>query len=389
MNQIICSFCNTKSFDNKYQLGGHLRHCLDRKQHLIETCYSLETGNDIINFEFEYLPEVQEELSTDITDFASDIIKEKVIIAYGKATNAYLERQREILNTDEIAFLNAGFNKTISDIRAKANIRIYMEICEFVSKCHGLSITESDELINLVRRISYINGMEIPLPAKYNTIHNRIVSAVNQKRYRVTKTYYEHNKEMFGENNDLGKVPCVVTDILDVIAQMLVDEDVYPYLNFEYIEKTQICYEYNGKKRIKTMDIVYSEFYNSEFFLNSQNEIHRNWGENVKPLHVFLGIDATNLTSSLSATPIYLSLGNMNIDNLQTYNGSELIGYMPVSLASKARQMQCLQKNGISSIKAQEDCMSMHARWLDQECLNDILGPIRWYVVFLYIFITF
>jgi len=378
MNNIICKFCYKKNFENQYQLGGHLRHCIERKESLRQTCFNLNTGNDLANYNYDYLPEFEEDRPIDLYDFASDAIKENIITAYGKVTNVYLERQKEILNTEEIAILTAGFTKTISDIRSKANIRIYMEICEFVSKCHGLSIVESDELINLIRRISYINGLEIPLPQKYETIHNRIVATVNKKRYRVTKTYYEHNKEMFGTNNDLGKIPCVVTDILDVIAQMLIDVDVYPYLKFDYIEKTQTCYENIGNKRIKTSDIVYSEFYNSEFFLKSQTEIHQNWGDNVKPVFVFLGIDATNLTSSLSATPIYLSLGNMNIDMLQTYNGSELIGYMPVSLASKARQMQCLQKNGILSIKAQEDCLSMHARWLDQECLNDILGPIRW-----------
>ena len=40
----------------------------------------------------------------------------------------------------------------------------------------------------------------------------------------------------------------------------------------------------------------------------------------------------------VKTTPVYLSLGNMSTDMLRSHNGIELCGYMPVSLASKAKQ---------------------------------------------------
>ena len=343
LKNLECKYCQVKFFNNRHQLGGHLRHCATRKQVLLTNIFDTQVANDLTNHEM-----------------------------------INLQRQKDILNHDELANLEAGFTKTIGSIRAEANIRIYLEICEFVTGCHGISSTECDDLINLVRRISHINGHEIPLPQKYATIHSRIIRAVNTKKYSIKKTFYMHNTDIFGINNKLGKIPAVVTDIMDVIASMLVDEDIYPNLTFEYSEKTITKISYHGKKRHKTIDVIYGEFYNSEFFKLCEQEVKQNWGPSVKPLVIFLGIDATNLTSSLSATPMYLSLGNMNIASLRSHHGSELCGFLPVSLASKARQMQCLLENGIKTLKAQEECITLHSKWLEQECLNDILEPVRW-----------
>jgi len=93
-----------------------------------------------------------------------------------------------------------------------------------------------------------------------------------------------------------------------------------------------------------------------------------------------LGIDATNLnqSGSTNATPVYISLGNLNIEKLQSHIGIELCGYLPVSLASKANQRSALLANGIKFDSKQEECMKIHSRWLEQEFLNDICEPIRW-----------
>jgi len=49
----------------------------------------------------------------------------------------------------------------------------------------------------------------------------------------------------------------------------------------------------------------------------------------------------------VKTTPVCLSLGNMSNDILRCHNGIELCGYIPVSLASKAKKRSALEITGI------------------------------------------
>ena len=386
-----CKYCCLVEYDSQLKLGGHLSHCIKRKEKIAMDSFDLTLANNIANeiiFENsgntdQFLSNRDDELPVDNDEMTYDIgelTSPSFIEAYKLASNAYLLRQKELFNHDDLENLQAGFTKNLSGLRKQADIRIYLEICEFVSNCHGLSIKECDELLELIRRVSFINGTEIPLPQKYSTIHDKILKSVNEKSTRIVKTYYNHCEDLFGKDNDLGKIPAVVTDILDLISSMLVDPAIYPYLKFDYEESILYKYEQVRGKRQRTEDIVYGEFYNSEFFRKAELEIREQWGNGCKIVPVFFGIDATNLNQagSICATPVYLSLGNMSIDMLRSHLGIELCGYMPVSLASKAKLRSALQANGINYETNHDECIKIHSRWLEQECLNDFCVPIRW-----------
>ena len=388
-----CEFCYQVEYNCKWQLGGHLRHCTKRKEYLAENAFSVATANTVVNEiileqftnekngSCDVAEETFDDYMQDVPE--NDLTNQSFIEAYLTATNAYLERQKDYFNLEELQALQSGFTKNLDGLRKHADIRIYLEICEFISNCHGLSIRECDELLELIRRISFINGSEIPLPQKYYTIHDKIFKAVNEKSFRIIKTHYMHCEDLYGEANELGKIPAVVTDILDLISKMFVDPEIYPFLHLEYEETKLFRFETINGKRKRTVDDVYGEFYNSEFFKNTEQEVRKQWGlQNIKIVPVFLGIDATNLnqSGSVNATPVYLSLGNMSIDMLRSHIGIELCGYMPVSLASKAKQRSALALNGIQYQTNQDECIKIHSRWLEQESLNDFLTPIRWYV---------
>jgi len=386
----ICEFCCKREFDDKWKLNGHKARCLRRKEIIAANAFNVTFANNVANEIFQedninathFPTEYNEDLVENINPLWNDteISDPSFIAAYRTATNAYLDRQKDLFNIEELQELEAGFTKNINGLRTKANIRIYLEICEFVSNCHGLSISECDALLELIRRVSFINGSEIPIPAKYYSIHDRIFQALHDKSIKIVKTHYQHCESLYGKNNNLGKIPAVVTNILEIITCMFIDPEIYPFLHLDYEESKVYKTEIIGNKRQRTVDVVYGEFYNSEFFKRSESEIREQWGP-CKIVPVFFGIDATNLnqSGSINATPVYLSLGNMDIDMLRSHVGIELCGYMPVSLASKAKQRCALEANGIKHETNWDDCIKIHSRWLEQEFLNDICAPIRWY----------
>jgi hypothetical protein len=386
MNELYsCTFCKEVEYDSKWKLGGHLRHCKKRKEEIETNAFNEDLANTLANDisieEYENqqsFNNLEEENGENNEILPNELTSRTFIQAYETATNEYLLRQKELLNVAELEKLQAGFTKTLDGLRGQADIRIYLEICEFASNNHGLSIKGLDNLLDLIRRITYINGYEIPLPQKYYTIHDKIFKAVNEKSIKIVKTHYLHCEDLFGKNNDLGKIPCVVTDIVDVIASMLVDPAIYPHLKLDYEENKLYRTETVGNKRQRTVDVMYGEFYNSEFFRKTEIEVRNNWGP-CKIIPVFFGIDATNLnnTGSISATPVYMSVGNMSIDMLRSHIGIELVGYMPVTLASKAKMRSALEDNGVQYETNQDECVKMHSRWLEQECLHDFCTPMR------------
>ena len=220
----ICNFCLQKEFNCKSKLYGHYARCNNRKEQLAANAFDLDLANNLVNeiLQEEYVNDNQLNINSDEIQLEINMEEElylnntelsdpSFIEAYSKATNAYIIRQKEWFNHEELGNLQAGFTKNIIGLREKANIIVYLEICEFVNMCHGLSISECDQLLELIRRVSYINGSEIPVPAKYYTIHDKIFKSLKNKSMRILKTYYNHCDTLFGTKNNLGKIPAVVT----------------------------------------------------------------------------------------------------------------------------------------------------------------------------------
>jgi len=149
-----CEYCDSKSFDNRYSLGGHYRHCVQRKEKILENAYAV----DIANLEANNYEEDNFDHPHSNNDNALDLNGDEFVRAYENATNAYIISQMDYLDHEELSLIASGFTEMINNVRSSADIRVYLEICEFVSNCHGLSLRECDELLHVIRRVSLTNG---------------------------------------------------------------------------------------------------------------------------------------------------------------------------------------------------------------------------------------
>ena len=150
MNSYVCEFCWKVSFNTKWEMFGHRGRCSKRKELFEAKAFDIEFANDIVNEninveEFNFYDSVDKEYSIEseekIVDKSipnlndNEINTSAFIEAYENATNAYIARQKDFFSVEELQNLSAGFTKNLNGLRNKADIRIYLEICEFVSNC--------------------------------------------------------------------------------------------------------------------------------------------------------------------------------------------------------------------------------------------------------------
>ena len=156
----LCPFCNNPAIDNVYKLGGHKRFCQkNRASHIQNEMISL--ASTFVNDNFE---------SVGDDDHVQDLLQPDFLNDFTSAVDRYLGKQQKYLQKEAYDFLQAGFNVMLNAARSEGNIRIYLEIAEFISVCHGISGGEADGLLGLIRRVTHIAGMEIPLPQRYSSI---------------------------------------------------------------------------------------------------------------------------------------------------------------------------------------------------------------------------
>jgi len=114
---------------------------------------------------------------------AEDYMAEGIPQEFEAAYNIYLDKQRKYLSMDNIKFLESGHVALLQGNREKADIQVYLDLCNFVLKCKSLSGNEADEMITLVKRISHMNGKEIPLPQRFRTLYRNVIRELND--YKV------------------------------------------------------------------------------------------------------------------------------------------------------------------------------------------------------------
>ena len=91
-----------------------------------------------------------------------------------------------------------------------------------------------------------------------------------------------------------------------------------------------------------------------------------------------MAMDATELSSggTVSATPFYAICGNLSIQIQRSSKGCNLVGYCPVSPASKASLGKALEDNGVKGDTNKNDAITIHGLALKQEFIKDILEPL-------------
>ena len=155
----LCRICENPAIDNAFKLGGHKRFCQNRASHMQNESISL--ASSLLNHNFETVGD---------DDHVQDLLQPEFLNDLTSAVDRYLGKQQKYLQKEACDFLQAGFNVMLNAARSEGNIRIYLEIAEYISICHGISGAEADGLLGLIRRVTHIYGMEIPLPQRYSSI---------------------------------------------------------------------------------------------------------------------------------------------------------------------------------------------------------------------------
>ena len=227
-----CSCCS-RSFQTVWGLHAHERY---HKQP--GKCGSVTNEFDVdyyIAWE-DYYESSQEEAEGNFEDIGMRTFESMYGFLQEECCK-YLETQKLTLSVDLVKSLEAGFPTLLDRSRSlRGDIRLYFEIADFVNSVIRLSAPEADRLLHMMRKVSYMAGKEIPLPMRYSTILDNILSKANGIRCRVMKREFALSQEIFGPLilNRIPKQEGIVTDIVKVIGNFKVYNFAKCVFNFEF-----------------------------------------------------------------------------------------------------------------------------------------------------------
>jgi hypothetical protein len=87
---------------------------------------------------------------------------------------------------ENMEFLISGHVSLLQGSKEKADIQVYLDLCNFVLQCKSMSGSEADDMIMLVKRISHMNGKEIPLPQRFRTLYRNVIRELNDYKVKIT-----------------------------------------------------------------------------------------------------------------------------------------------------------------------------------------------------------
>jgi len=162
----------------------------------------------------DYLPIEEVNSEQDFNDASLQLIVE--------TANEQLKRQDYYRDAATVDLLKAGYPILLDGSRKKADIRIYLEIARFISSCCLISNLESDHLLEMLKKITHINGKEIPIPARYSTIIANILSSTESLRSSIIQHLFPLSKEIFNVDTvyrQLPKAVGVASNVLHILGK--------------------------------------------------------------------------------------------------------------------------------------------------------------------------
>jgi hypothetical protein len=213
-----CSCCS-KAFKTVWGLHAH-----ERYHKTPERCGSVTNHFDVdhyISWE-EYNESSHEEVEGTFEEIGNRTFESMYGLLQEECCQ-YLETQKLTLSVDLVKALEAGFPMLLDRRRCvKGDIRLYFEIADFVNSVIRLSAPEADRLLKMMRKVSNMHGKEIPLPMRYSTIIDNILSKSNGIRCRVKRREFALSGEIFGPSilSRIPKQEGIVTDIVKVIGNV-------------------------------------------------------------------------------------------------------------------------------------------------------------------------
>ena len=212
-----CSHCKVFRYKMSSQYHGHLRHCpaINLQQNMPDYNNLPLAFNDLANILENIDAEINPDVSSD-ENFTDDAL---LLIVH--EAREHLQRQDLFRDAATVEYLKAGYPLLLDGNRKKADIRIYLEIARFISACYMLSKNECDNLLDMLKKITHINGKEIPIPARYSTIIANILSSTESLRSSIIQSTFPLSKEIFNVPEVYRQLPQAVgvaSNILHILG---------------------------------------------------------------------------------------------------------------------------------------------------------------------------
>ena len=198
-----CPICGDFRFSmlNKSSMNGHLSHCLKQKRN--EEINYIDLNSNLEQLDDTYL---------DLND-ALPIINDLSV--------KFLKKQNLCLSQWGINHINIGHIALLNGERKMGNLRTYLLISKFVTHCFGVSREDAGDLVQLIKLVSHINGKEIPIPAKYITIENRLLSSLDFLKISLELFQLEMPASLFTETiiKQIPKAEGIISNIIEVAGK--------------------------------------------------------------------------------------------------------------------------------------------------------------------------
>ena len=208
----LCPFCFGYNYKTKSELYGHLTWCSKKNP-----------SSTAINVDFSGVAELFESNEPqESSDYDPNLhFDDSMVQHFLYEANEYITYQERYVDVSVAEILRAGHPALLNGTRKSADIRVYLEIARFISSCLSLSANECNSLLLMVKKITYINGNEIPIPARYSTIIDNLLRSTEQLGGSITKCLFPLAREIFNVPHVFNQIPKAVgvaTNILHILG---------------------------------------------------------------------------------------------------------------------------------------------------------------------------
>jgi hypothetical protein len=282
-------------------------------------------------------------------------------ILYTDAQNQYLRQQETMFGIKKDMSFSTRPCLLKNGKKGQSDWRVYLEIAKVIESADSISAADADAIVELIKTLSAANGKEVPMPMEYKQILRRVLHSMDQRKIPVFKYWITPPVKLFGKDSKLNKCPCVFKDPLQCIARHLGDNSVVGDAGQFFKEN----YTPNGKGSKR----VLGECYEAEYFKKSEKQLREKHGAHMHVLAIFISSDKTVLTrgGTVNATPIYYSIGNLDMKVINSDLGTDLLGYMPSVSDTKAVIKNALRDIGCDGKTLNQEVISLYNRYLEQQ----------------------
>jgi hypothetical protein len=208
---IQCGSCS-RTFNSIWGKHAHEKYHSPIYNH-VQDAENYVAWNDIQDLEFN-----NDSPHTDLTPFDFEYVYDDLI----EECRRYIENQRRTLSTELVRSLEAGYPLLLDKSRKKkGDIRTYFEVINLVINMKTITMPECNDLILCFRKVTRMNGNEIPLPARFSTILDNVMRNVSPIKSRIRKQDFPLCRTLFPDDivSHLPVQQGVVTDIVKVVSK--------------------------------------------------------------------------------------------------------------------------------------------------------------------------